>query len=163
MLYCLALVFPSVFSPARISLGTSIAFAIFSLALGYIADRTSPVTALLIAQVILFLPVFCMFHFLSIGNRGVEYCKYFPLKIGRNIKKIIKQSFWFWPQNYRSGILTSQIEVPGQPELCPSLNKDTTVNPWTDKVRGSTGNEEEKHRLPDRLESRLPIYSPTRA
>ena len=37
---------------------TNIAFAIFSLALGYIADHTSPVTALLIAQVFLFLPIF---------------------------------------------------------------------------------------------------------
>ena len=92
VLYCLALVFPSVFSPAMISLnslffgvsvvadntllqhqftdqqravmgslislGTSIAFAIFSLALGYIADCTSPVIALLVAQGFLFLPIF---------------------------------------------------------------------------------------------------------
>ena len=90
-MYCIALIFTSVTSPALISsnslffgvsvvadstllqqqftdrhratmgslvsLDTNIAFALFSLALGYTADFSSLVTALLISQMFSFLPV----------------------------------------------------------------------------------------------------------
>lgn len=104
VMYCIALIFPSVVSPVLISsnslffgvsvvadntllqrqftdrqratmgslvsLGTSIAFALFSLTLGYLADCTSPLIALLISQVFMFLPIFLYISLYRSWKRG---------------------------------------------------------------------------------------------